>query len=172
MKYAFVIGSSAFVVKGKTISYGEEGNWKSFLRINTVSQGGPDSEGSSLNIDVDIKDTDGTPVTIVANQPVTGAPYTIKKERDSIHVLRLDGTTIIHVHQLDNDSAMSLEHNIVAELEVNLPVAVIRITGEFFVDGLHIRAENEKLLINDNGYATAALAGDNDLKFTAEGVVL
>jgi len=53
-----------------------------------------------------------------------------------------------------------------------MPLAVIRVTGEFFVDQLHIRAENEKLLINENGYATAALAGDNDLKFTSQGVVL
>ncbi|MDP9075841.1 MAG: hypothetical protein M3O71_00310 [Bacteroidota bacterium] len=171
MKYAFLIGSSAFVVRGKTISHGEEGNWKSFLRINTVSQGAAGS-GESLNIDLDIKDTDGTPVTIISNKPVTGAPYTIKTTQDSVDVLRLDGTTIIHINQLDNDSAMALEHNIVAELEVNMPVAVIRISGEFYVDSLHIRAESEKLLINDNGYATAALAGDNDLKFTADGVVL
>jgi len=170
MKYAFLLGSSAFIVKGKTISYGEEGNWKSFLRINTVSQGGAD--GDSLNIDLDIKDTDGTQVLIVANKPVTGAPYTIKTTRDSIDILRIDGSTIIHVSQLDSDSAMALEHNIVAELEVNMPLAVIRISGEFYVDSMHIRAENEKLLINENGYATAALAGDNDLKFTAEGVVL
>jgi len=27
-------------------------------------------------------------------------------------------------------------------------------------------------MINDNGYATSALAGTNDLKFTAEGVIL
>lgn len=172
MKYAFLIGSSAFVVRGKTISYGEEGNWKSFLRINTVSQGGVNSAGQSLNIDLNIKDTDGTPVTIISNKPVTGAPYTIKTTQDSIDILRLDGSTIIHIHQLDNNSAMALEHNIVAELEVNMPVAVIRISGEFYVDSLHIRAENEKLLINDNGYATSALAGENDLKFTSAGVLL
>jgi len=172
MKYAFVIGSSAFIVQGKTISYGEEGNWKHFLRINSVSQGGPGPNDSHLEIDLDIKDIDGTRVTILANKPVTGAPYSIVAERDSIKILRLDGTTIIHVHQLDYDTAMSLEHNIVAEFEVHAPVVVIRISGEFFVDRLHIRAENEKLMINDNGYATSALAGKNDLKFTAEGVIL
>ncbi|HVW96833.1 MAG TPA: hypothetical protein VHA56_12760 [Mucilaginibacter sp.] len=172
MKYAFVIGSSAFVVHGKTISYGEEGNWKHFLKINAVSEGGPGPNQSHLDIDLDINDIDGTRIALVSNKSVTAAATNIETERDSVKVLRPDGSTIIHVHQLDNDSAMSLEHNIVAELEVNMPVAVIRVTGEFFVDQLHIRAENEKLLINDNGYATTALAGDNDLKFTTQGVVL
>jgi hypothetical protein len=171
MNYAYVIGSSAFIVPGKAINYGEEGNWKPWLRINSVSQGGEGS-GAFLDIDLDIKDTNGTSVTIVSNKPVTGTPYNIKIERDSIMVLRPDGTEIIHIHQLDNDAAMGLEHNIVAELEVHSPIAVIRISGEFFVDGLHIRAENEKLFINDNGYATAAMIGHNDLKFTTEGVIL
>jgi len=173
MKHAFVIGSNAFIVPGKTISYGEEGNWKHFLRINNIYHDtSAPAENSFLDIDLDIKDTDGTSVTVLSNTPVTGAPYTIKTKRDSIMISRLDGTTIIHVHQLDDESAMSLEHNIVAEFEVHSPIVVIRITGEFFVDSLHIRAENEKLLINDNGYATSAMVGHNDLKFTAAGVVL
>ena len=172
MKYAFVIGSSAFIVRGKTISTGEQGNWRHFLRINSVSQGGPGPNDSHLDIDLDVKDTDGTAVTVLSNKPVTGAPYSIVTEPDSVKILRLDGTPIIHVQQLDYDTAMALEHNIVAEFEVHAPVAVIRISGEFFVDRLHIRAQNEKLLINENGYATSALAGENDLKFTAEGVVL
>jgi hypothetical protein len=173
MKYAFVIGSSAFIVPGKTISYGTDGNWKHFLRINAIYHDtSAPAENTYLDIDLDIKDTDGTPVTILSNKPVTGAPYTIKAERDSITVLRLDGTTIIQVHQLDDESAMSLEHNIVAELDVHAPVVVIRVSGEFFVDRLHIRAENEKLLINDNGYATSTMIGHSDLKFTEAGVVL
>ncbi len=67
---------------------------------------------------------------------------------------------------------MSLEHNIVAELEVHAPIVVIRITGEFILGDLHIRAENEKLLVNNNGYATSAMVGKNQLVFSAEGVVL
>lgn len=173
MKHAFIIGSNAFIVPGKTISYGTEGNWKHFLKINAIYHDtSAPAESSHLDIDLDIKDVDGTPVSILSNKPITGAPYTIKTERDNIQVLRLDGTTIIQVHQLDDESAMSLEHNITAELDVHAPVVVIRITGEFFVDSLRIRAENEKLMINDNGYATSAMIGHNDLKFTEAGVVL
>ncbi|HEY8930474.1 MAG TPA: hypothetical protein VIM55_14835 [Mucilaginibacter sp.] len=168
MKYAFIIGSSAFIVRGHTISYGESGNWKPFLRIKTLAE----PNGPNLDIDLDIKDTDGKPVTLFSNKPITGAPYNVMTTHDGVKVLRLDGSTIIHVHQLKDEDAMALEHNIVAELEVHSPVVAIRISGEFFVDRLHVRAENEKLFINENGYATSALAGSNDLKFTSEGVLL
>jgi len=172
MKYAFIIGSNAFIVPSNAISYGETGTGKAFLRINSVGHVTTSATATTLNIDLDIKDTDGTPVIIVANKPVTGAPYTIKVEHDSLMVLRSDGSTIIHVHQLDTEAAMGLEHNIVAELEVNDPVTVIRITGEFHVDALTIKAQNEKLFINNNGYATSAMVGKNDLRFTSEGVVI
>jgi len=66
---------------------------------------------------------------------------------------------------------MGLEHNITAELEVNMPVVVIRVNGDFMAENLHILGENEKLFINDDGYATSALAG-NSLRFTADGVVI
>ncbi|MGZ3873873.1 MAG: hypothetical protein ACXVJD_13205 [Mucilaginibacter sp.] len=173
MKYAFLLGTSVFIVRGRTISYGEPGNWHHFLRINSVYHDtSAPTESTGLDIDLDIKDKDGSSISIAANQLVAGSAYTVQKERDSIKVLRPDGSPVIQVHQIDDESAMSLEHNIVAELEVHAPVVVIRVTGEFFVNNLHVRAENEKLFINDNGYATSALTGESDLKFTAGGVVL
>lgn len=172
MKYAFVIGSNAFIVPGKNIYYGESGNEKEFLKINSIHHDTNEAVQSVLDIDLNIKDTDGTSVIIVSNKTVTGAPYNIIIDQTSVKVLRSDGSAIIHVHQLDEDAAMGLEHNIVAELEVHAPIAVIRITGEFLVDGMRITAENEKLYINDNGYATSAMVGQSRLKFTPEGVVL
>ena len=79
---------------------------------------------------------------------------------------------ILQIQQLDDESAMALEHNIVAELEVNMPIAAIRIFGDFKAGGLNISAENEKLFINDTGYGTSAMHGKNSLQFTADGVVL
>ena len=172
MKYAFVIGSNAFVVPRNTISYGEDGREKEFLRINAVYHDLPHNETSFLDVSLDVIDAHGNPVTIRSNDPVEGMPYTVKRERDNIQVFNPDGSLIIQVHQLDDDSAMALEHNITAELEVNTPVAVIRVTGDFRVGDLHIRAENEKLFINDNSYANSVQAGKNDLVFSSAGVVL
>jgi len=173
MKYAFVIGSNAFIVPRGAISYGDHDYGKEFLKINSIYHDlPPKAEPTFLEIDLDIKDIDGSPVVLLANKPVSDVPFTVKKERDSVWVFRADGSLIIQVHQLDDDAAMGLEHNITAELEVHAPIAVIRISGEFMVDGLRISAENEKLYINENGYATSAMAGKNSLKFTSAGVVL
>jgi hypothetical protein len=73
---------------------------------------------------------------------------------------------------LDEDSAMSLEHNISAELEVNIPVVAIRVFGDFKLGDLDIKAENEKLFINGDGWGNSVLGGLKRLKFTEEGVVL
>jgi hypothetical protein len=173
MKYAYIIGSSAFVVPSKVISYADNGENHEFLRINSFyhDQSSPASE-TFLDCDVNIKDIDGLPFILVANKIVTGSHFTVKTERDSIDVLRPNGTSLIHIHQLDDESAMSLEHNITAELEVNMPVVAIRIFGEFKLGSLYINAENEKLFINDDGYANSVLAGANQVKFTLDGVVL
>jgi len=173
MKYAYIIGSNAFVVPSKVVSYAEGAGDVEFLRINAVYHDqSPPAAPTFLDCDINIKDTDGTAMTILANKAVTAASYTINTERDSVHVLRSDGSTLIHVHQLSDDAALALEHYIVAELEVNMPVAVIRIFGNFMLGGLHVLAENEKLYINKIGHANSALAGDNQLRFTTNGVVL
>jgi hypothetical protein len=171
MKYAYIIGSNAFVVHSKVVSYTEGGENKPFLRINSIyhDQGEPAPE-THLDCDLNIKDNSGLPVTIIANKAVTGGPYTVKTTRDSLEVLRTDGSILIHVHQMDDDTAMSLEHNITAELEVSMPVVVIRIFGEFMLGNIRIHAENEKLFVNKNGYGNSVQAGVNQLRFTEEGV--
>jgi len=173
MKYAFIIGSNAFIVPSRVVAYRDQNEDKEFLRINSVYHDLPAKTAETfLDIDLHIKDTGGQPVNMVSDKLEASANYHVLKERNFVKVLRADGSLLIHIHQLDEDAAMNLEHNITAELEVNTPIAVIRITGEFLLGALDITAENEKLYINDLGYGNSVLAGTNQLKFTAEGVVL
>ena len=173
MKYAYIIGSNAFVVPSRVINYLDNGEEKEFLRINAIYHDlPPTAEKTVLDVSLNVKDTNGSPVIIEANNTAPNAMFSVEKERDSVKVVRPDGSTIIHIHQLDDDSAMALEHNIVAELEVNTPVVVIRIYGDFVLGNLHISAENEKFFINRDGFANSVLAGKNQLKFSAEGVLL
>jgi len=170
MKYAYIIGSNAFVVHSKVISYADKGEDKEFLRINSIyhDQGAPAPE-THLDCDINIKDLNGTPVTLLANKAINEGPYTVKTTRDSVEVLRTDGSILIHIHQMDDDTAMSLEHNITAELEVSMPVAVIRIFGNFVLGDLRISAQGEKLFVNDVGLGNSVQAGLNQLRFTEEG---
>ena len=173
MKYAFIIGTNAFIVPSKVISYTDGGEDHEFLRINSIYQDlPPTAENDFLDIDLHIKDTNGTEITLQGNKKVSEPAYLVTVETNSIKVFKGNGDILINVHQLDTEAAMGLEHNIVAELGVHDPVVVIRISGEFFLGDLHIRAENEKLLINDEGYATSAMVGKNQLVFTDEGVVI
>jgi hypothetical protein len=170
MKYAFIIGTSAFIVPSGIISYSGNGESKEIIRIRSIYH---DNEpGSALAIDADIEDIGGNSIKIENNTIEINSIFTVIEKRDNIKITRPDGSMVLHVHQLDDHSAMRLEHYIVAELEVHAPVAVIRISGDFEAGGLHISAENEKLFINDNGYATSAQAGKGELKFTEAGVVL
>jgi hypothetical protein len=169
MKYAFIMGSSAFVVPNGVINYSDGNFSKEILRVKSIYH--DDVPGSHLSVDLDIDEPDGNNIRIINNvaEQCVGCQVTI--ERNRIKVLKADGTIIINIQQMDDESAMALQHNIVAELEVNMPIAVIRIFGDFKAGGLNISAENEKLFVNDNGYATSALAG-KELQFTAAGVVL
>jgi hypothetical protein len=168
MKYAFVMGSSAFIVPTGVISYADEDTTQVILRVNKLWH---DSDPNSyFSIDLDIRDKNGDGVILSDNKDL-GTGLKIIEERKSIQVLAADGSNIIKVIQMDDETAMGLEHNITAEFEVNTPLAAIRIFGDFMTHGLHIMAENEKFYINDDGYATSALAG-TDLRFTKAGVML
>lgn len=169
MKYAFIIGTNAFIVPHGVISYGDGSHSKEIIRIRSIYH---DTEPLSfLSVDMDIKDKDGHEIKLLGNKAVNASIFSVHAERNSVKVLTGDGSLVIHVHQLDDKTAMSLQLNIVSELEENAPIAAIRINGDFMAENLHIMGENEKLFINDNAYATSALAGQT-LEFREEGVVL
>jgi len=173
MKYAFLFGSNVFVVPNNTISYIDNEQTTRFLRILSVHHDTPpDQRRAVLSIDADVKDNEGHILRITANQSEDISNFEIHETYDRVLVTKHDGSTVLDVHQLDYETAMSLEHNITAELEVNMPLAVIRVRGNFLLGGIHIEIDNEKLFIDDDSYATAALAGDNDLRFSHSGVLI
>lgn len=168
MKYAFVMGSSAFVVPHGVIRYADEDTSTDILRINSLWH--DNDPNSFFSIDLDIKDKNGNGV-ILNNNKALGTGVRVIADGKSVQVLDENGVNIIKVIQMDDKTAMSLEHNIIAEFEVNMPLAAIRIFGDFMTHGLHILAENEKFYVNDDGYATSAMAG-NDLRLTPAGMLL
>jgi hypothetical protein len=173
MKYAFILGSNSYIVPGNTLIYNHDGQSIDFLRITSIYHDRPAGQGiSTLTIDTNIKDSAGNALQLQANNGENIAEFKITEDNDRVLVTKPDGATVIDVHQLDDKSAMSLEHNIIAELEVHSPVAVIRVRGNFMINDLHIQIDNEKLFVNGNAYANSTLAGKTNLQFTTEGVVI
>ncbi|MDO3624833.1 hypothetical protein [Mucilaginibacter sp. BT774] len=173
MKYAFILGSNSFIVPGNTLVYTDHGHSINFLRINSIYRDRPEGQGpTSLNIDLDIKDTDGSIIKIEGNAPVQTGKTDVATYNDRLHITRADGTTLIDIHQMDNKTAMRLEHNIIAELEALSPNAVIRIRGNFMVNDLHLEIDNEKLFVNGNSYANSTQTGILNLEFSHDSVVI
>ena len=170
MKYAFVIGSNAFIVPHGVISCTSGDTTKEILRVNSVHT--PNEPGSHLSVDVNIEDSDGNHIQINNNTMLSQGNLQLTHDHEMLRVVQPDGRIIFNVQQLDDKTWEALEHNIVAEIEISQPIAVIRIFGDFKTEGLHVMAENEKLFINDNGYATSAMHGTRELKLTPDGVVL
>jgi hypothetical protein len=170
MKYAFIFGTSAFIVPHGVITVADEDNAKDILTVRSViKESDPDS---FLSIDLDISDAAGNYIRLTGSKAESEGSYKVIQERNSVKVLNADGSTLIFVHQLDEAVAMNLEHNITAEFEVNQPLVFIRINGDFMAEGIHVIAENEKLWVNEDSWATSALAGKSNLRFTSSGVVL
>jgi hypothetical protein len=169
MKYAFIMGSNSFIVPGNTLVYTDHNI--NFLRINSIYQDRPAGQGSTvLDVDLDIKDTDGTVIKINKNEPAQTGKNDVAVHQDRLHITRPDGNTIIDIHQMDEDSAMRLEHNIIAELEALAPDVVIRIRGNFMVDDLHLEIDNEKLFVNGNAYANSTQTGKLNIQFHHDSV--
>ena len=171
MKYAFILGSNAFIVPNGSISYTDsERQTKSFLSIRSIYH--DTAADSHLAVELDIKDMLDRHLKLSDNQAEDETSFYIKRERDRVLVTHHNGDTVIDIHQLDDESAMRLEHNIIAEFEVHAPIVVIRIRGSFMLDGTHIEIDNEKLFINGNSIANSVLAGHSILQFADTGVVL
>ncbi|HTK20847.1 MAG TPA: hypothetical protein VL442_15090 [Mucilaginibacter sp.] len=171
MKYAFIMGSNSFIVPGNTLVYTDHNI--DFLRINSIYRDRPAGQGSTvLDVDLNIKDTNGTVININKNEPAQTGNADVAVHKDRLHITRPDGNTIIDIHQMDEDTAMGLEHNIIAELEALAPDVVIRVRGNFMVDDLHIEIDNEKLFVNGNSYANSTQTGKLNLQFHHDSIVI
>ncbi len=171
MKYAFIMGSNSFIVPGNTLVYTDHNI--NFLRINSIFRDRPEGQQSTvLDVDLNIKDIDGTVIKINKNEPVQTGKTDVTVHKDLLHITRADGSTLIYIHQMDETTAMRLEHNIIAELEALAPDAVIRIRGNFMVDDLHLEIDNEKLFVNGNSYANSTQTGKLNLQFNHDSVVI
>ncbi|HVS93514.1 MAG TPA: hypothetical protein VHE59_15850 [Mucilaginibacter sp.] len=173
MKYAFIMGSNAFVVPDNTLSYVDHDQSNRFLRILSIQQETPpDQPRAVLTIDADITDYEGHRLQLTANKPEATSDFDVHETPNRVHVTKPDGTTVLDVHQLDEKVAMGLEHNISAELEVNMPVTAIRVRGNFMTGGIHIEIDNEKLFVDGDSYGNSVQAGEHDLRFSHEGVLI
>lgn len=170
MKFAFLFGSNVFIIPSNVINYVDNDETNEFLKIKSICH--RNGEDSALTIDTDLMDVEGRGLKIHDNEVVKSFGYKVSKTPDRILAKGMNNSTVLEIQQLDEESAMKLEHNIVAELEAHSPDAVIRIKGDFMMGKMHFAVDNEKLSIGRDSYASAAITGQNELTFTPTGFVI
>ena len=169
MKYAFILGSNAYIASQGVVTFFEDTREKEFLRIRSVFK--PVKDGNTeLSIDLHIKNQSGTNIDLLANK--TSAMVSIDESPGRVKIFNPDGSTMIDVHQLDAHDYMHLSHHITAELERYEHIAVLRLFGQFMVGDHHVHIDNEKLHIDNESFAESVLIGNGGVQLRTHGVLL
>lgn len=169
MKYAFILGSNAYIASHGVITFFEDTHEKEFISIQSVFK--PVKAGNTeLSVDLHIKNADGYNIDLLDNKPL--GPARIEESAERLRVLNIDGTTMIDIHQLEKHDYMALSHHITAELGRYDEIAVIRLYGHFMVGHHHISIDNEKLFIDNESFAESVLIGNAGVQLRSNGVLL
>jgi len=170
MKYAFLFGSNVFIIPSNVISYIDNDETNEFLKIKSICH--DNGYHSDLTIDTDLKDTEGRGLKIQDNEVITSFGYKISKSADHFLAKGFNNDTVLEIEQLSEESAQSLEDNIMAEIKAHAPDAIFRIRGDFMMGKMHVAVDNDKLSVGRDSYASEAITSDNGLKFTPSGLIV
>jgi len=169
MKYAFILGSNAYIASHGVITFFEDTQEKEFLKIQSIFK--PVKEGNTeLSVDLHITSSGGYNIDMLANKAI-GVSH-IDESPERLRIINADGTTMIDVHQLEKHDYMALSHHITAELGRYDEMAVIRLYGHFMVGNHRISIDNEKLFIDNESFAESVLIGRGGVQLRTDGVLL
>lgn len=169
MKYAFILGSNAYIASHGVIAFFEDAQEKEFLRIQSTFKS-VKAGNTELSIDLHIKNLEGYNIDLLGNKTLNSARMDESPER--VRIFNEDGATMIDVHQLEKHDYMALSHHIAAELERYDPIVVFRLFGHFMVGNHRISIDNEKLFIDNESFAESVLIGQGGVQLRTDGVLL
>lgn len=155
MKHAFIFGTSIFLSNQNTLTYVNGDKSIEFLKVLSFyhyQKGMPDRV---LSIDANIISPSGEVIRVSGNRLEEG-PSTVHVETDANRVWVYQSghhEPVLDVYQLDTHEYAGLSSHISNEIGVQHPDAVVTIKGNFMVDDAHFLIENEKMFINNNGFA-------------------
>ena len=74
---------------------------------------------------------------------------------------------VLDVYQFDPHEYGGLSSHVLNEIHAQHPDHVLTIKGNFFVGGAHFLIENEKMFIDNNGYANGVVNAHNGIILSA-----
>jgi hypothetical protein len=162
MKHAFIFGTTIFLSEQNTLTLNDGDTNAEFLRI--LSFNNDNSPDKTLCINATISTLDGGIVHVRANAV---------EDRADIRTVVTDGRIkifqtghdepLLDVYQLDPHEFHGLSSHILNEIHAQHPDKVLTIKGNFKVGGVHFFIENEKMFIDNNGYANGVVNAHNGI---------
>jgi hypothetical protein len=167
MKHAFIFGTSIFLSSRNTLTLSDGEQKTEFLRVLSFYNHQKGSADHLLTIDANITDTSGGVIRISANRLEEGpADVHVETEPNRVWVFQKGHhEPLLDVYQLNEHEFHGLSSHIVNEIGVQHPDAVVHIKGNFKVNGVHFVIENEKMFVNNNGFA-------NGVENAHDGIIL
>lgn len=169
MKHAFIFGTNLYLTEGNTITYANQDRKIDFLKIYSFYR--PD-RNEQLVIDANISiPNGGGQLNIDHNQVNTTGDIRTTVEPNRIKIYHEGHTEpILHVYQIDEHEWHGLSTHILNEIHTQEPDLVIRISGEFEVEGNTIISDNEKLYVNGDSRANGVSNERNGVILMPDGV--
>jgi hypothetical protein len=170
MRHAFLLGTNIFLSENATVSYARNHTAIEFLKILSFDEAtGSNPEG--LRIDAVFNTVDDVQVIIRDNHLVAGTGVFLTKDTKRLKVYRIgDEYPVLDILQLEKQAYHGLGSNVKAEIEVQQPDHVLSIKANLKVNGAFIWADNEKLHIDGEIYATGVINDHNGVILNSDGL--
>jgi hypothetical protein len=166
MKHAFIFGTTIFLSEQNTLTLNDGDRNTEFLRI--LSFNNSQSENTSLCINAAISTLDGG-ILHVTNNVIEGR-MDVRAETSSNRIKVYQNgheEPVLDVYQLDEHEFHGLSSHILNEIHVQHPDKVLTIKGNFKVDNTHFMIENEKMFVDNNGFANGVVNAHNGVILSA-----
>jgi hypothetical protein len=172
MKYAFILGSNAFLVSKPVISFTENGETRDLIKLNRTYEPHKTGADSFLDVDTDVALPHKGAGLKLKNNSANGSAvgYHVKESDRQVMVLGGDEHIILDVHQLDADAIRGLSSHVINELDWHEPYIAIRVRGAFSVGDHEIEIDNEKVFIDNESYAETVHVGNDGVVFSPQGI--
>jgi len=155
MKHGFIFGTSLYLSRTSTISYGVNRAVTTFLTIVSFFKQGDAISESVVVIDADFSLLNGEAIKIVQNKIVEGTSARVHVENNRVTVFHVGHEIpVLDVFQMDEHAFHGLGSNTYAEIESQKPDVVFTIKCNLMVDDGVIWVENEKLHIDEAIFAS------------------
>jgi hypothetical protein len=168
MKHAFIFGTTIFLSEQRTLTLVNGEISTEFLKVLSFYNHQKGTEDRVLRIDANITSATGDVIIKIVDNQVEATPGIRLETHDNRIKVYQAGheEPVLDVYQLDSHEFAGLSSHVTKEIEAQHPDAVLTIKGNFRVGGAHFLIENEKMFIDQNGYANGVVNAHHGIQLS------